>query len=135
VINSSTTRHIYANKKLFSTYTPFKDGEKVVYLRNSRTVNVLGKGKVFLKLTTGKALALNEVLYVPNIREKLIYMALLEEFMIKVSFGSNKIVMIKNNVYLWGKDIVTMNLFVLNVANVMNENTYSSTYFLDFIHL
>jgi hypothetical protein len=110
VINSSTTRHIYANKELFSTYTPFKDGEKVVYLRNSRTVNVLGKGKVFLKLTTDKTLALNEVLYVPNIREKLIYMALLEEFMIKVSFGSNKIVMIKNNVYLWGKDIVTMNL-------------------------
>jgi len=34
-----------------------------------------------------------------------------------------------------GKGYCDHELIVLNVANVMNENTYSSTYFLDFIHL
>jgi hypothetical protein len=106
----------------------------VVYLGDSRTANVLGKGKVFLKLTTGKTLALNGVLHVPNIRENLVYMALLGEFKIKMSFGSDKIVMTKNNVFM-GKGYCNYELFILNVANVMNENAYSSTYFLDSIDL
>ncbi|KAG5226822.1 gag-pol polyprotein [Salix suchowensis] len=58
VVDSGSTRHICANKEFFSTYTPFKDGEEVVYLGDSRTTNVLGKGKVILKLTSGKTLAL-----------------------------------------------------------------------------
>ena len=106
----------------------------MVYLGDSRTANVLGKGKVFLKLTTGKTLVLNGVLHVPNIRENLVYMALLGEFKIKMSFGSDKIVMTKNNVFM-GKGYCNYELFVLNVANVMNENAYSSTYFLDSIDL
>ncbi|KAG5238065.1 RNA-directed DNA polymerase [Salix suchowensis] len=62
-----------------------KDGEEVVYLGDSRTRNVLGKGKVILKLTSGKTLALNEVLHVPNIRANLVSVAVLGKFRIKVS--------------------------------------------------
>ena len=99
MVESDAARHICANKELFSTYTPFKDGEKVVYLGNSRTTNVLGKGKV-LKLTSSKMLALNEVLHVPNIKENLVYVALLGKFNIKMSFESDKIVMTKNNIFV-----------------------------------
>jgi len=55
VVDSGATRHIYASKEFFSTYTPFKDGEEV-HLEDSRIANVLGKGKVLLKLTLGKTL-------------------------------------------------------------------------------
>ncbi|KAG6768344.1 hypothetical protein POTOM_027254 [Populus tomentosa] len=74
--------------------------EKMVFLGDSRTANVLGKYKVLLKLILGKTLALNEVLHVPNIRAKLVSMGLLGKFRIKVSFDYDKIVMTKNNVFV-----------------------------------
>ena len=79
--------------------------KKVVYLSDSHTAQVLGKGKVMLKFTSGKTLALNEVLHVPNIRAHLVSVALLGKVWVKVSFESNKIVMKKNNVFL-GKGFV-----------------------------
>ena len=77
-------------------------------------------------MTLDKTLTLNEVLCVPNIRENLIFVALLREFRIKVSFESDKIVMTMNNVYV-GKCYCNHGLFVLNVANEMNENAFFST--------
>ena len=57
-----------------------------------------------LKLTSGKTLALNEVLHVPNIRGNLVFVALLGKEWVKVSFEYDKIVMIKNNVFV-GKGV------------------------------
>ena len=71
--------------------------KKVVYLSDSHTNQVLKKGKVMLKLTLGKTLALNEVLHVPNIRENLVSVALLGKLGNKVSFEYDKIVMKKKN--------------------------------------
>ena len=85
MVYSSTTRHICANKELFSTYTPFKDGEEVIHLGDLRTINVFGKDKVLLKLTSGKTLVLNEVLHVPNIRANVVSVTLLGKFGIKMS--------------------------------------------------
>ena len=95
VIDSSATRHICANRDSFTSYTPVEDDEKVVYLGDSHTAQVLGKGKVMLKLTSGKTLALNNVLHVPNIRENLVSVALLGKVGVKVSFESDKIVKTK----------------------------------------
>jgi len=53
---------------IFVSNTQVEKGEDIVYLGNSRTTKVLEKGKVLLKLTSGKTLALSNVLYVPNIR-------------------------------------------------------------------
>ena len=134
MVESGATRNICVNKEFFSTYKPFKDGEEVVNLEDSRTANVVGKYKVLLKLTSGKTLALNEVLHVPNIRANLVSIALLGKFRIKVSIESNKIVMTKNNV-LWGKGYCNHGLFVLNVDNEMNENPSCFAYLLDSIDL
>ena len=82
------------------------DDENVVYLSDSHTAQVLGKDKVMLKLTSGKTLALNEVLHVPNIRENLVFVALLGKVGVKVSFESDKIVMTKKIMYLWEKGFV-----------------------------
>ncbi|XP_039165345.1 uncharacterized protein LOC120291714 [Eucalyptus grandis] len=77
VVDSGATRHICANKNAFSSYTPVGEGEEIIYLGDSRTAQVLGKGKVLLKLTSGKTLALNDVLHVPNIRANLVSVVLL----------------------------------------------------------
>jgi len=79
VVDSGATQHICANRSAFTSYTSVGDGEKHVYLGDSRTTPVLGKGKLLLKHTYGKTLALIDVLHVPSIRVNLISVALLEK--------------------------------------------------------
>ena len=52
----------------------------------------------------------------------------------KVSFESDKIVMIKNNVFV-GKGYYNQGLFALNISYVINENLSSSTFIVDSISL
>ena len=134
VVDSGATRHICANKNAFTSYTSVGDGEELVYLGDSRTAEVLGKGKVLLKLTSGKTLALNDVLHVPNIRANLISVSLLGKVGVKVSFESDKIVMTKNNVFV-GKGYCDQGLFVLNIDEIINKNASSSAYLIDSIDM
>ena len=53
-----------------------------------------------LKLTSGKTLALNDVLHVPNIRSNLVSIDLLGKMGVKVSFEFDKFVMTKNNIFV-----------------------------------
>jgi len=115
VVDSSATRHICGNISAFTSYTNVGDGEEHVYLGDSRTTLVLGKGKFLLKLTSGKTIALSDVLHVPSIRVNLISIALLGKVGVKVSFKSDKIVMIKNNFFV-GKGYCDQGLFVLNIS-------------------
>ena len=105
--------------------TPVGDAKKVVYLRDSHTTQVLGKGKVMLKLTLGKTLALNDVLHGPNIRANLVSVALLR----KVSFEFDRIVMTKNNIFV-GKGFCNQGLLILSISEVININS-SSVYLVD----
>ena len=82
-----------------------------------------------LKLTSGKNLALNDVLHVPNIRANLVSVALLGNVGIKVSFEYDRIVMTKNNVIV-GKGFYNQGLFVLSISEVMN-GTSSSAHLVD----
>ena len=129
VVDSGATRHICANRDDFASYTPVRDDNKVVYLGDSHTAQVLGKGKVMLKLTLGKTLALNGVLHVPNIRANLVSVALLGKVGDKVSFEYDRIVMKKNNFFV-GKGFCNHGLFVLSIYEVMN-GTSSSAYLID----
>ena len=61
VVDTGASRHIYSNKEMFLDYEKVMDGESV-YLGDARTASVAGKGKVLLKLTSGKSLALHFVL-------------------------------------------------------------------------
>ena len=127
VLDYGATRHICANIDVFTSYTSIGDDEKAVYLGDSHTTQVLGKSKVMLKLTSGKTLTLNEVLQFPNIRANLVFVALLGKLGVKVSFESNKIVLTKNNVFV-GKGFCNQGLFVFNISEIMNENSYSFAY-------
>ena len=131
VVDSRATRHICANRDAFTSYTPVRDDEKVVYLGDySHTAQVLGKGKVMLNLTSGKTMALNDVLHVPNIRENLVSIALLGKVGVKVLFKYDKIVMTNNNIFV-GKGFCNQGLFVLSISEVINGNATSSAYLVD----
>ncbi|XP_017974554.1 PREDICTED: uncharacterized protein LOC108661606 [Theobroma cacao] len=134
VVDLSATRHICANRNAFTFYTPIGEGEETIYLGDSQTAQVFGKGKVLLNLTSGKTLTLNYVLHVPNIRANLVSVALLGKVGVKASFKSDKIVMAKNNVFV-GKGYCNQGLFVLNISNVLNENDNSFTYMIDSVDL
>ena len=82
LVDSGATRHICANKRMFTSYIVMGDGEEQVYLGDSRTTPIQGKGKVLLKLTSRKILALNDVLHVPSIRVNIVLEALLIKFKI-----------------------------------------------------
>ena len=59
------TRHICSNNELFLNYEEVIDEENV-YLGDSGTARVAGRGKLLLKFTSGKSLALHSVVHVPN---------------------------------------------------------------------
>ena len=65
-VDTGATRHICSDKKMFSSYEAINDGEQL-FMGNSSTSKVEGKGNVILKMTSEKELILNDVLHVPKI--------------------------------------------------------------------
>lgn len=86
-----------------------------------------------LKLTSGKELALTNVLHVPQIRKNLISGSLLSNKGFKIVFESDKVVLTKGEMYV-GKGYLCDGIFKLNVVSIVNENASNSTasvYLLD----
>ena len=61
---------------------------------------MISKGKVLLKLTSGKVLSLSDVLHVPNIHWNLVSVSLLWKVRVRINFDSNKIMLTKNDVFV-----------------------------------
>ena len=87
-----------------------------------------------LKLTFGKILSLNDVLYVPEMRYNLISVSVLGKASVKVIFENDEVVLTKCG-NLVGKGHYCDGLFLLNVSCVMNENTCSNIYLTNSIDL
>ena len=71
------------------------------------------------------------MLHVLNIRDNLVYGALLGKVGVKVSFEYDKFLMKKKNNVFVGKGFCNQGLFVLNISEVMNENSSYFTYLVD----
>ena len=71
-VDTGATRHIYSDKMMFTSYNEVKNGDQL-YMGNSTTSVVEGKGTMVLKMTSEKQLTLNNVLYVLDIRKNLIF--------------------------------------------------------------
>ena len=132
VVDSRATKHIYGNKSQFASYTTIKKGDEQVFMGNSRSTPVIGKGKVLLKLTSRKVLALNDVLHVSDIRWNLVSVSLLRKAEVRILFDFDKIVLIKNDAFM-GKSYCNKGLFMLlNFFYIINNNVfYSSSYIID----
>ena len=85
VVDTGATRAICFSKELFLNYEEVIDEENV-YLGDSSTARVAGKGKVLLKFTLGKSLALHSVLNVPNMCRNLVSGFLLNKADLKIVF-------------------------------------------------
>lgn len=112
VLDTGASRHLCSNKELFHKLEDVAEGEHD-YMGNSATAGVLGKGKVFLKLTSGNTLALNDVFYVPFLRRNLISGSLLNRAGLKLVFEADKVVITRNGDFV-GKGYLANGLFVLN---------------------
>ncbi|KAL0328353.1 UNVERIFIED_CONTAM: Retrovirus-related Pol polyprotein from transposon TNT 1-94 [Sesamum calycinum] len=51
ILDTGTSKHFCSNKELFQDFQETRDGE-CVFMGNSTTAGVLGKGKIFLKLNS-----------------------------------------------------------------------------------
>ena len=124
-VDTRATRHICSNKKMFSSYEAINDGEQL-FMGNSSTSKIEGKGKVILKMTSGKELTLNDVLHVPEIQNNLVSGSLLSKKGFRLIFESDKFVFTKSGIYV-GKGYMSDGLFKINVmtivSNFNNKNT------------
>ncbi|PHT50337.1 hypothetical protein CQW23_10084 [Capsicum baccatum] len=96
------TRHVCANKELFSSFAPAQV-EEMIYMANSATAKVEETGKIYLKMTSGKVLTLNNVLYVPELRRNLISISLLDKNGFKSVIISRKIAISKGEIVPYSK--------------------------------
>nr|CAN82978.1 hypothetical protein VITISV_023328 [Vitis vinifera] len=133
-VDTGATRHICSNKWMFSTYKPVEQNEEL-FMGYSSSSKVEGRGKVILKMTSGKELTLNDVLHVPDIRKNLVSRSLLSKNGFKLVFVSDKFVLTKNEMFV-GKGYLSDGLFKMNVMTVVpksinNNKIDSSAYLLE----
>ncbi|KAK9037819.1 hypothetical protein V6N11_022719 [Hibiscus sabdariffa] len=123
VVDTGASKHFCATREYFTEFEGGNKGEKV-YMGNSNSSEVLGKGKVLLKLTSGKTLAFNNILYVPALSRNLISGGLLKKACIKLVFETDKLVLFRNGDYI-GKCFLNGDLFVIETQ--LNENKVSTS--------
>ncbi len=126
-IDSGATRHVCKDKSLFSAYETV-EGD-VLYMGNSSTAAVKGKGTVDLEFTSGKILSLTNVFHVPDVRKNLVSGSLLNKFGFKLVFESDKFILTKSGTFV-GKGYLYEGMFKLNI----NEKD-SSAYIVDCLSL
>ena len=93
-IDTGATRHVCSNKNMFTSFELIDSGEKL-FMGNSATSEIQEQGKVILKMTCGKNLTLNNVMYVPEICKNLISGSVLNNHGFRMVFEANKVVVSK----------------------------------------
>ncbi|XP_077215490.1 uncharacterized protein LOC143850059 [Tasmannia lanceolata] len=115
-IDSGATMHVCKDRNLFSTYETVEDGS-VLYMGNSSTAEVKGKGKVELEFTSGKRLTLTGVYHVPEVRKNLVSGSILNKNGFKLVFESDKFILSKGGTFV-GKGYMYEGMFKLNINKV-----------------
>ena len=131
-IDTGATRHVCCDRRMFTTLEPVSNGEKV-FMGNSATSDVAGIGKVVLKMTSGKELTLNNVLFVPEIRKNLVSGSLLIRHGFRMVFEADRVTLSKAGMYV-GKGYMTDGLFKMNVMTVIptiNKKNFPVVYVLE----
>ncbi|KAH7864181.1 hypothetical protein Vadar_026696 [Vaccinium darrowii] len=102
---------------MFTSLEPV-NGEKL-FMGNSATSDIAGEGTVVLKMTSGKTLTLNKVLFVPDIRKNLISGSLLSKHGFRMVFESDRVILTKKAGSYVGKGYMADGLFKMNVMTVI----------------
>ena len=89
-VDIGATRHVCSDKSIFSSYIVLR-GRKL-FMGNFATSEIVGLGKVVLKMTSNKELTLNDVLHVPDIRKNLVSDSLLNKYGFKMVLDRKSVV-------------------------------------------
>ena len=101
----------------------------ILYMGNSSTAIVKGKGNVDLHFTYGNVVTFTNVCHVPEIRKNLVSGGLLNNHGFKLVFESNKFILSKTDVFV-GKGYLYVCMFKLSI-----NKTQVSAYLVDLISL
>ncbi|VFQ80917.1 unnamed protein product [Cuscuta campestris] len=123
VVETGATRHICPNKSMFHEFEE-TTGDKV-WMGNSAQSEVQGVGKIKLKMTSGKELTLNDVLYVPDIRKNLVSGSLLIKHGFRMVFESDKLILSKKGIFI-GKEKQGCKLWNLQAGRIFSASTVCS---------
>ncbi|KAL6331736.1 hypothetical protein AAG906_016732 [Vitis piasezkii] len=110
-IDTGATRHVCSDKKMFSTFEPIENGEKV--FMGTRHLEIKGQGK--------------------KIRKNLVSGSLLNNHGFRLVFESNKFILSKSGMYV-GKGYMSDGMWKLNVMTIIKSNmnkASTSTYMLE----
>jgi len=125
IVDTSATKHTCANRGLFQSYEKIDKGVNI-FIGNSASASVIGKGKITLKLTFGKLFTLTNVLHVPEMRRNLISGSLLMKAGLKLTFVSDRLVMTRNGEFVGKGFYCNSGLIVLDTISE-NMNKMAST--------
>ncbi|GKV42595.1 hypothetical protein SLEP1_g49978 [Rubroshorea leprosula] len=98
-LDLGATCHVTPFKSSLKTYEEM-NGEKSIFMGNSSTCAVVGKGTVKLSLTYGKVLTLQDVYHIPGLRKSLISIKKLDDHGFKVVFDSQKVIIYKKGSFV-----------------------------------
>nr|GEW91112.1 hypothetical protein [Tanacetum cinerariifolium] len=98
-IDSSATTHVCKYRCWFRTFELVEDGS-VLYMGDEHFAPVHGKGSVALEFSSGKAVTLFNVLYVPKLRKNLVSGPVLNKCGYKQVYESNKYILSKCGVFV-----------------------------------
>nr|GEW53733.1 hypothetical protein [Tanacetum cinerariifolium] len=118
--DSGATTHVCKDRCWFKTYEPVEDGS-VLYMGDDHFAHVHDKGSVALEFTSGKAITLFNVLYVPKLRNNLVPGPMLNKCGYKQVYGSDKYILSKSGVFV-GFGYYNNSMFMLNLNNMLNLN-------------
>lgn len=121
-MDSGATKHVCIDKRFFTDYEVVDDGS-FLYMGNSSTAPIKGKGKVDLEFTSGNVLTLTDVYHVPEVRKNLVSGSLLDKHGFRLVFEANKFVLSRNGTFV-GKGYVCEGMYKLNVNNTFTVSAY-----------
>jgi len=104
-----------------------------VYMGNSTTPRVMGKGKILLKFTSGKSPSLSNVLYASSLRKNLVFGILLNKARLKPIVGDDKVVIFRNGIFV-GKEYLNRSIVLTLVYKTLNGNA-STCYIAESVDL
>lgn len=99
------------------------DGSKNVYMGNSSTSTIMGKGTVQFSLSSGKILTLRDTYHIPRMGKNLVSINRLDENVFKVTFESHKAIISNKGLFV-GKGYVKDNMYLLSTNKTFASSSY-----------
>jgi hypothetical protein len=127
-LDTGSTVHVANDRNLFKSYEVVGEGCNL-FMGNSSSTKVLGKGSVEIKFTSGKVLTLENVHYAPEVRKNLISADLLSRNGFKIVIESGIVTVTKGKIFV-GKGFATGGMFKMSINEATTSVYMVDSYFL-----